>query len=278
MKPLTSAALALSLLSSAVCAQSQPAPDLAKGIEREFTHKLLTLRGLYRSNKLRFDVAGKPFGNPELAFGPADAKFELEHADVKNGRLVLAGNLPMILLDESTGSIKFSHGQIKRTVELDLASETWDGAMQSFWKVFFKLDEAVAPSCPAEESEAFRRSILRNNPHAPVTSPEPICLPTGERVLAVDGHGVTAPRSIRAPSPNYPEQARGDRVQGINVLSVIVDPEGRASAIMVLKPLGHGLDEESVKSVHDWKFKPAISNGRPVAVLVNIETRFRLYE
>jgi protein TonB len=37
---------------------------------------------------------------------------------------------------------------------------------------------------------------------------------------------------------------------------------------------GRGLDEEAVKAVRTWKFKPAIKDGRPVAVQIFVEVDF----
>jgi TonB family protein len=44
----------------------------------------------------------------------------------------------------------------------------------------------------------------------------------------------------------------------------------------VQKSLGHGLDEAAIKAVRSWRFKPAMKDGRPVTVQINIEINFRL--
>jgi protein TonB len=45
---------------------------------------------------------------------------------------------------------------------------------------------------------------------------------------------------------------------------------------MVIKGLGKGLDEEAIKAVSQWKFKPGQKNGKPVAVFANVRVQFRL--
>jgi hypothetical protein len=37
-----------------------------------------------------------------------------------------------------------------------------------------------------------------------------------------------------------------------------------------------GLDEESIEAVRTWRFKPAMKDGQPVAVQINVETSFRM--
>jgi len=91
------------------------------------------------------------------------------------------------------------------------------------------------------------------------------------------GRGITPPRAIYDPEPEYSEEARRIRQQGIVILSLIVDPNGRAKDIRVARSLGLGLDEKAIEAVRTWKFQPGMKDGQPVAVEVNIEVNFRLY-
>lgn len=93
----------------------------------------------------------------------------------------------------------------------------------------------------------------------------------------VPGTGVSAPRAIYDPDPEYSEEARKVKHQGIVVLSLIVDPAGRPTDIRIARSLGMGLDEKAIEAVQKWKFSPGVKDGYPVAVRVNIEVHFRLY-
>ena len=91
------------------------------------------------------------------------------------------------------------------------------------------------------------------------------------------GGGVSAPRGLYTPDPEYSEEARKAKWQGTVVLWVVVGPDGRAHDIRVQRSLGMGLDEKAMEAVRSWKFEPAKKDGQPVAVQVNIEVNFRLY-
>lgn len=91
------------------------------------------------------------------------------------------------------------------------------------------------------------------------------------------GNGVSAPRAIFDPEPEYSEEARLVKHQGVVVLSVVVDPSGRPRDIRIARSLGMGLDEKAVAAVEKWKFAPGMRDGIPVSVQVNIEVNFRLY-
>jgi periplasmic protein TonB len=91
------------------------------------------------------------------------------------------------------------------------------------------------------------------------------------------GGGVSAPKAIYNPDPEYSEEARKAKFQGTCVLSLIVGPDGKPRDIRVARSLGLGLDEKAIEAVNMWKFEPAQKDGRPVAVAINVEVQFRLY-
>ena len=91
------------------------------------------------------------------------------------------------------------------------------------------------------------------------------------------GGGVSAPRAIYQPDPEYSEEARKAKYQGTVVLWMIVDRDGRPRDIKVARSVGMGLDEKAIEAVRTWKFDPARKNGQPVAVQINVEVSFRLY-
>jgi TonB family protein len=91
------------------------------------------------------------------------------------------------------------------------------------------------------------------------------------------GGGVSAPRVIYQPDPEYTEEARKAKYQGVVVLWLIVGQDGRTKDIRISRSLGMGLDQKAVEAVKQWKFEPAKKDGVPVAVQLNVEVNFRLY-
>jgi TonB family protein len=91
------------------------------------------------------------------------------------------------------------------------------------------------------------------------------------------GGGVSAPRAIFSPDPEYSEEARKAKWQGTVVLWVVIGPDGKPRDVRVQRSLGMGLDEKAIEAVRSWKFEPAKKDGQPVAVQVNVEVNFRLY-
>src|SRR5215470_16213993 len=70
------------------------------------------------------------------------------------------------------------------------------------------------------------------------------------------GGGVTAPKPLFTPDPEYSEEARKAKFQGTVLLYIEVDPSGKATNIKVARSLGLGLDEKAIEAVKKWKFSP----------------------
>jgi TonB family protein len=90
------------------------------------------------------------------------------------------------------------------------------------------------------------------------------------------GGGVSQPSVIFKVDPEYSEEARKAKYSGTVMLAVVVDVEGHARDIHVVKSLGMGLDEKAIEAVEKWKFKPGMKGGTAVNVRATIEVNFRL--
>jgi len=76
--------------------------------------------------------------------------------------------------------------------------------------------------------------------------------------------------------PEFSEQARKAKHQGVVILYGEVDTSGRLRNVRVIQPLGLGLDEKAVEAVKQWKFRPGYQNGKPVVAAATIEVNFHL--
>jgi protein TonB len=91
------------------------------------------------------------------------------------------------------------------------------------------------------------------------------------------GGGISAPRPVSTPDPEYTEAARQAKYQGTCILGLIVDADGHPRDIRITRGVGLGLDEKAIAAVKQWQFQPAMKDGHPVAVLISVEVSFKLY-
>jgi bla regulator protein BlaR1 len=90
-------------------------------------------------------------------------------------------------------------------------------------------------------------------------------------------NGVGYPSCLYCPEPQYTDAAREAKFQGAVVLQAVVQPDGHATNIRVVKGPGLGLEDKAIEAVKTWRFRPAVGpKGTPVATIVPIEVTFRL--
>ncbi len=90
------------------------------------------------------------------------------------------------------------------------------------------------------------------------------------------GPDVSAPQPIFKVEPEHSEEARAAGLEGTVLMSLVIDAEGAPTQIRVVRSLGMGLDEKAMEALAKWKFRPGMKDGRPVAVIANVEMNFRL--
>ena len=98
----------------------------------------------------------------------------------------------------------------------------------------------------------------------------------GGGIYRVGDSGLTLPVALYKPEPEYSDDARRARLMGEVLVQVVIDENGRTRDWKVVRSLGLGLDEEAVKAVRKWRFKPATKNGKPVAILGEVYVGFHL--
>lgn len=91
------------------------------------------------------------------------------------------------------------------------------------------------------------------------------------------GGGVSAPQLIYSVEPEFSEEARKAKVAGNVLVNLWVDTNGLPSHVRVIRGVGMGLDEKAVEAVRQYRFKPAMENGKPVLVELNVEVNFQIF-
>ncbi|HZR30839.1 MAG TPA: energy transducer TonB [Terriglobales bacterium] len=87
--------------------------------------------------------------------------------------------------------------------------------------------------------------------------------------------GVTSGLLVHRVQPNYPPLARQARIQGSVVLQAEISKDGAIENLRLMS--GHPmLAPSAIEAVRQWRYKPYILNGEPVAVETQITVNFTL--
>jgi TonB family protein len=86
----------------------------------------------------------------------------------------------------------------------------------------------------------------------------------------------TPPRFLRGFAPFFPQGAARENIWGFAELDFIVRPDGSTSNVRLIKATAYDFAREAAVAVQQWKFTPAMKNGRPVPVRVRLPFTFRV--
>jgi protein TonB len=267
------------------------ASELEEKLRAEYQNKVLTLQHFYEGAKLRFDPDGRIEGDAITGPWTIDGQITIKEIHLEDRLLQLKGQRVRLVFDPRTNHMKdvvgmaakdplrktFFHFSGKRRrefeqsaeteVDLELASPPKDEkeVVAAMNAVFLTPENDLADFLP----EYWKHFVLKEEGKS-------LVLKADNSVCKVE-KGVSPPRPISEPDPQYSEMARHAGFRGTLVLWTVVTAEGRTRDVTVVKPLGLGLDEEAVHAVTSWTFTPSQKDGSAVAVQINVEVTFRLY-
>lgn len=128
-------------------------------------------------------------------------------------------------------------------------------------------DTAAAPQdSPDNRTGGIVGTVDASDPNAPH-----FAVPQRVRVSA----GVATRLLLTRVTPDYPADARDQRIQGVVILHVIIDKEGNVSKVDLVS--GHPLLAPSaIDAVKQWKYRPYLLNGMPLEVDTTVQVNFTL--
>jgi TonB family protein len=255
------------------------------------------LHGIYTGAYLHFDSNGNLVGLGETGYWTLDAMLEVKKVSVEGGKLQISGRRIISLFDSKAGQFKTyrTYDDVLLAIDVD---PTWQDPTAQLRVVLPKIlthnSADLAKGVPSYWDCWLKGTIERREkggwkcspsdiPSAQQPDPE---LPPLQRTSMLSktndgaeyytvGKGVTPPKALKADDPRYPERAKQAKIQGTTVLWTIINEQGVASKIRIQRPVGGGLDHSAVEAVRQWRFTPAMKDGHPVPVCINIEVNFR---
>jgi TonB family protein len=94
-------------------------------------------------------------------------------------------------------------------------------------------------------------------------------------VVRAGVNGITPPRCIQCPQPQFSKKALKAKISGVVLLDITVTTEGKVIDPLLLKGPGSGLNEKALEQVRKWKMRPALNpDGKPVNCRVQVEITF----
>ena len=282
--------------------------ELERRLGDEYRGKFLLLRNFYAGNSLRYDASGQLLKTAALGDWTVDGLVQLEDLKASNYRLTIyARRLHLGWLAAGFSDVQGAKGQksaedetarhLRIEVDFSPGQVTADDAKTVLDKIFLTSQDRFAELVPnywepcvlaaltGKDSQRyngchFSKAFLAipGVAYPTVNAPNPgASLPKAAQDVFHIGQGVTRPKPLKTPDPEFGPEARRAGYQGVVTLLFLVDTAGDVSNVRILSPLGCGLDRRAVERVEGWKFSPATKDGEPVAVELMAEVDFRLH-
>ncbi|MGB6720644.1 MAG: energy transducer TonB, partial [Terracidiphilus sp.] len=120
-------------------------------------------------------------------------------------------------------------------------------SMPDFWKLYYEAAAARTDYRPKDPA------VLRQN--------------------TVDSKA----RLLTTFEPGSNEFAQASGVAGMALYHAVIGADGKPGEIAVARPIGFGLDESAVNAIRGARFAPAVKDGKPVPVMLDLVVQFRIY-
>jgi TonB family protein len=96
-----------------------------------------------------------------------------------------------------------------------------------------------------------------------------------DKIFDNNGNPVTKKvRILEKPNPQRTQAARNKHTEGDVILSVVLNASGKVTDITVIQGLPNGLTESSIKHAERIRFEPALKDGCPVSVTMQVAYSF----
>jgi len=120
-------------------------------------------------------------------------------------------------------------------------------AMPDFWKLYYQAAAAKTDYRP-QDSQIFRQSNVDQKA-----------------------------KLISTVEPPSNEVAQANGIAGMALYHAVIGTDGKPQQIVAGRPIGFGLDESAVATIRKATFQPAIKEGKPVPVWLDLVVSFRIY-
>jgi TonB family protein len=149
--------------------------------------------------------------------------------------------------------------------ELEIAKGDFDAAIAALETALRFSDEAGNPGATAIQDEidktrAFVERLKRFS------------------LLQVDQRApdIVRPVQLNSPQPRYTKEARALKLQGSVLMAILVTENGDVDSVLVIRGLGHGMDEQAEEMARNLKFSPATRRGKPIPYWMKVIIEFNL--
>ena len=288
INPAGSIRSALALLCLYLIVPTLRAQSSEAGLKARFKKQSLYLRGFYSSDKLSFDANGQLIGT-SMPTSFTLSGFDLRLVNLKKDKLILEGRRVGLKLQKNKQNrvplnIGTPDSPEDETMHIEIAASANGDYGPALDTIFANGLQELAPNLPvywqtwtrttfpplSTTAAPVAADVKEASGNATQTSKEP--------TKATAGSTSKAPVLLKGENPEFNEPARRLKYEGTTRIHLQVGIDGAVSKLAIIRPIGLGLDERALAAVGGYTFSPATKDGQPVAVELDVEVSFDIFD
>ncbi len=244
----------------------------------EFHGKTLLMSHYYVNNNLHFNSSGTLVGQSEEGTWPTNGLVHVSDVEVKPNLVRLRGIREILTLRTQDGKLGLQPILLTKhmEVELDAANPiaTLDDVRQTVARVFHEENYG-------RKMNEYWHSLARVTGIDPKTGQltieggsDGIYGYLDERPVYFPYPPVQPPKATHKEEMDYTKAAAVKRTQGLTFMLVVINEKGYPEFLHLTKDLGDNLDVQSMAGTSQWRFRPAMKDGKPVACVITVGWEF----
>jgi len=263
-----------------------------------FVGRSFTIRNFYRGSHLEYQSDGKLAGKAESGYWSRDGMVEFSSVRISpDNKLTMQGKRTCILLDTHQGEFSNVTTGDNVVIEVQLSPDQlkFQSIISVLQKILLNDHDRLSDLVPSYWANCVSKKVDRRDKNSPWEclgsrnqgapdfagkklnwdTPLPDnSLHNGmqmytlvHNIAYLEEDGVTTPRLQVGKDPIFQWEQRRKTLDSITlVLSFDVDGDGKPTNIMIVSPVGMGLDDEAAEALAAWKFAPGKRLSRPCVV------------
>ena len=194
-----------------------------------------------------------------------DRKMPVYPAEAKAKKNAIDGPVELAVVIGKDGAVESIH--VQKSLRADYDRSALDAVKDWRWEPYLLNGEPTE----VETTITVNYSMGQQEDEA-----EPLI----QKVMAsAPGTPNRFPKVISQVDAEYPVQARADKhpLNGAVVVGVTVGADGAVKETHIVHSLRADFDESAQTAVRQYRFEPALADGKPVEAKIQIEVDFRIY-
>ena len=269
------------LVGSSAVLNAQDANQVQAELKAAFEGKQLQLKVPYVEDKLHFDSKGELLGKSDIGPWTTYGLIRVNQVLVRDQLVDITGNRVILVLDPKE----------RVAVGSELTKEA-----PNFVALSTERPIRIAVDSGENSAPRFRQSLIQVfqggdlqarlaaywTPAVDLTQ-HVAKLPKGRMVGMLEGNrpvyrlesrSFHPPKPIYTPDPSFPPEAKNKHISGTVLVAAVINEKGFPELLEPTHRTVEGFDDKALSAISRWRFQPATLDGKPTAVLVNVEVSF----